>query len=150
MFEIIMKNHVLFVCVHNSARSQIAESVLRRECGDSTSVESAGLTPGILNPFAVEALREIGIDISGKQTRDVFEVYNSGARFTHVITVCDGTSAEQCPIFPGAFQQLNWNFPDPSKFGGSPEERLQHTREVRNQIEQKIFEWCKENCTVTA
>ncbi len=137
---------VLFICIHNSARSQIAEALLKRECGDAVHVESAGLTPGTLNPLAVDVLREIGIDIAGKPTRDVFELYKSGAKFTHVITVCDQASAERCPIFPGTFGKTNWSFADPSKFEGTYEEKLAQTREVRNAIEQKILEWCSVNC----
>ena len=147
-------NRVLFVCIHNSARSQIAEALLNRECGgddrsSSVHAESAGLTPGTLNPLTVETLAEIGIDISGKQTRDVFEVYKSGAKFTHVITVCDQASAERCPIFPGALEQEHWSFPDPSEFKGTHEEKLQQMREVRSAIEKKIIEWCAENCDIS-
>jgi arsenate reductase len=140
---------VLFICIHNSARSQIAEALMRRVCGDSVHVESAGLTPGTLNPLAVEVLREIGIDISQKATRDVFELYKSGARFTHVITVCDEASAERCPVFPGVHQKLNWSLPDPSQFTGTWEEKLAKTRQVRDETERKIQNWCKVHCAVT-
>lgn len=143
-----MAKRVLFICIHNSARSQIAEALLRRECGDAVHVESAGLTPGVLNPLAVEVLKEIGIDISGKETRDVFQVYKSGAMFSHVITVCDESSAERCPIFPGVTKRLHWNFADPSQFEGTWEEKLAKTREVRDAIERKIEEWCSENCVI--
>jgi arsenate reductase len=144
-----MQKRILFICIHNSARSQMAEALLRRECGDAVHVESAGLTPGTLNPLAVDVLKEIGIDISGKGTRDVFEVYKSGARFTHVITVCDQASAERCPVFPGVALKANWSFADPSQFTGTYEEKLEQTRAVRDAIEQKVHEWCSENCVVT-
>ena len=145
-----MSKRVLFICIHNSARSQMAEALLRRECGDSVHVESAGLTPGTLNPLAVEVLQEIGIDISNKPTRSVFDVYKSGALFSHVITVCDESSAEKCPIFPGVHKKLHWNFADPSQFQGTREEKLARTREVRNAIEARIKEWCLVNCAVAA
>ncbi len=141
-------NRVLFVCIHNSARSQISEALLKRACGHSIHVESAGITPGTLNPLAVEVLKEIGIDISGKATRDVFEVYKSGARFTHVITVCDEASAERCPVFPGALNHIHWSLPDPSQFEGSHDERLVRIRELRNEIERRVHAWCETNCEV--
>ena len=127
----------------------MAEALLRRQC-PGVHVESAGLTPGTLNPLAVEALREIGIDISGKATRDVFEVHRSGARFTHVVTVCDESSAERCPVFPGVHEKLHWSFADPSQLTGSFEERLAKTREVRDAIAQRVKVWCAEHCAVIA
>ena len=149
-----MKHKVLFICIHNSARSQIAEALLRRECGgddrsSSIHVESAGLTPGTLNPLAVETLAEIGIDIHGKATRDVFDLYKSGAKFTHVITVCDQASAERCPIFPGTLEKENWSFPDPSQFVGTHEEKIVQMREVRTAIEKKVVEWCANHCDIS-
>ncbi|MGH7828865.1 MAG: arsenate reductase ArsC [Candidatus Binatia bacterium] len=144
-----MKKKVLFVCVHNSARSQMAEALLNRMCGDLFEAESAGLTPGTLNPLAVEVLREIGIDISGKKTRGVSEVVQSGQRFDSVITVCDESSAEQCPVFPGS-ARIHWNLTDPSKFTGTWEERLDQTREVRASIEAKIEELCPSSCRAIA
>jgi len=86
-----MKQRVLFICVHNSARSQMAEAFLDEICGDQFEAHSAGLEPGTLNPLAVEAMREIGIDISQKQTQSVFDVFKSGELFSYVITVCDET-----------------------------------------------------------
>ena len=144
-----MRTRVLFICIHNSARSQMAEALLRRRCGDSVHVESAGLTPGILNPLAVEVLKEVGIDITGKATRDVFEVYRSGAHFTHVITVCDEASAERCPVFAGFHEKLHWSLADPSTFTGSHEEKLEATREVLHQLELKISNWCEINCDLS-
>jgi arsenate reductase (thioredoxin) len=95
------KEKVLFVCIHNSARSQMAEAWMNNLCPESFEAESAGLEPGTLNPLVVAVMREAGIDISGKTTRSVFDVYKSGALFSHVITVCDESSVEACPIFPG-------------------------------------------------
>jgi arsenate reductase len=145
-----MKQKVLFICVHNSARSQIAEAFLNRICGVQFEAHSAGLEPGTLNPLAVEAMREIGIDISQKQTQSVFDVFKSGKLFSHVITVCDETSAERCPIFPGVARRLHWSFPDPATLTGPREGRLAGTRKIRDQIRARIEMWCDELCPVEA
>ncbi len=137
------KQKVLFVCIHNSARSQMAEELLRKTAGGRFEVESAGLDPGKLNPVVVEVLKEIGIDISGKKTQAVRDLLEQGRRYSWVITVCDEASAERCPVFPGASRRLHWSFPDPSKFEGTWEERLAKTRSVRDQIERKIKDWLK-------
>ena len=144
------KKKVLFVCVHNSARSQIAQELLNRMCGDEFEAQSAGLEPGVLNPLAVEVLREEGIDISGRETRAVFDVFKSGQMFAYVIAVCDGANAQRCPIFPGVTTRLNWSFPDPSTFEGTWEEKLEQTREVRDQIEAKLQQFCGVNCLAKA
>jgi arsenate reductase (thioredoxin) len=104
--KLMKKKKVLFVCVHNSARSQIAEVLLNQMCGDEFEAQSAGLLQGRLNPPAVEVMQEIGIDMSRKETRSVFDVWKSGQMFACVITVCDEASAEQCPIFPGVTARL--------------------------------------------
>lgn len=140
-----MKKKVLFICVHNSARSQMAEAWFNQLCGDDWGARSAGLEPGVLNPLVVEAMREVGIDISRNEPQAVFDIWKSGELFTYVITVCSEADAEGCPIFPGPALRLHWPFPDPSKFAGTPEEKLQQTREVREEIRQKISEWCAEN-----
>jgi arsenate reductase len=146
-----MKQKVLFICVHNSARSQMAEALLNDICGDHFEAHSAGLEPGTLNPIAVETMREIGIDISRKGTQSVFDVFRSGpaaAGFAYVITVCDETSAERCPIFPGVTTRLHWSFPDPAALTGTREERLAGTREIRDEIRERIEMWCDEMCAV--
>ena len=140
------KMNVLFVCIHNSARSQMAEAFLNRICPENFHACSAGLEPGKLNPIVVEAMREIGIDISSNQTKAVFDMFKSGILFQYVITVCDETSAERCPVFPSVTQLLHWSFPDPSAFEGTHEERLTRTREVRDMIHSKIEQWCSEKC----
>jgi arsenate reductase len=141
-----MKKKVLFVCIHNSARSQMAEAFLNQICGEEFEAHSAGLEPGKLNPVVVAVMREIGIDISGNKTKAVSAMLGSGQTFSHVITVCDETSAERCPIFPGVTTRLHWGFPDPSSFRGAPEEILGRTREVRDMIKQRIEQWCAEMC----
>jgi len=141
-----MKKTVLFICIHNSARSQMAEAFLNQICGGEFEACSAGLEPGKLNPVAVEAMREIGMDISGNKTKAASDMLKSARGFSHVITVCDDTSAGRCPVFPGVATRLHWSFPDPSSFRGTPEEILARTREVRDAIKAKIEHWCREVC----
>jgi arsenate reductase len=140
-----VKKKVLFICVHNSARSQMAATLLNRRCGDFFEGESAGLEPGKLNPLAVEVLQEIGIDISKNKTRAVFDVFKTGKLFAYVITVCDESEAEMCPIFPGVTKRLHWSFSDPSKFTGTPEEKLEQTRQVRDKIDHQVRQFCAEH-----
>ncbi len=141
-----MKKRVLFVCIHNSARSQMAEAFLNQICGDEFEAHSAGLEPGKLNPIVVEAMQEIGVDISRNQTKAVLDYVRSGTILTHVITVCDEASAERCPIFVGIKKRLHWGFPDPSSFQGTHAEKLAGTRTVRDAIKSKIENWCAEVC----
>jgi arsenate reductase len=140
------KKKVLFVCIHNSARSQMAEAWANHFCGDFFEAHSAGLEPGILNPLVVEVMKEQGIDISSKKTQGVLELFKQGESFDFVITVCDGASAEKCPVFPGLSQRLHWNFSDPSKAQGTKEEKLAQIREVRDAIKAKIENWCYSVC----
>ena len=132
------KIKVLFMCVHNSARSQMAEAFLNQMAGEIFSAESAGLEPGTLNPFVVEAMQETGIDISGKQTRSAFDLFKQGRMFQFVITVCDVANAERCPVFPGVTKRISWSFEDPSSFKGTHEEILAQTRFVRDKIRSAI------------
>ncbi len=134
---------VLFVCVHNSARSQMAEAFLNKLAGDRFQAESAGLEPGTLNPLVIEAMKEVGIDISKNKTKSVMEFYKQGKLYDYVITVCSGADSERCPIFPGNAVKLHWPFDDPASFKGSWEERLSRTRVVRDAIKQKIEEWVR-------
>ena len=136
------KQKVLFVCIHNSARSQMAEAFLNALGGDRFEAESAGLEPGKLNPVVVEAMREAGIDLAGRATKSVAAMIARGPYFDHVVTVCDEVSAERCPVFPGPGQRLHWPFPDPAAFGGTPAEKLAGTRRVRDAIRGKITAWC--------
>lgn len=140
-----MSKKVLFVCIHNSARSQMAEELLRRLGEGRFDTESAGLEPGKLNPVVVEVLKEEGIDITGKKTNAVADKLKAGRRYDYVITVCDETSAERCPVFPGGVERLHWGFPDPSSFQGTDAARLKFTRQVKDQIKQKIEAWLKIN-----
>src|SRR5271169_182728 len=138
------KIKVLFLCIHNSARSQMAEAYLKHFGGERFEVESAGLEPGKLNPLVIEVLREDGIDISNNQTNDVFEFFKQGKRFHYVITVCYAGSSARCPIFPGMTKKIAWDFPDPSKFTGTREEKLAKTRKVRNNIKAAVKRFLSE------
>ena len=141
-----MKKKVLFVCIHNSARSQMAEAFLNQVCGDEYEAQSAGLERGRLNPVVVQVMQEIGFDISGNQTKSVEGFLKSSQLFSYVITVCDEASAERCPVFPGVTNRLHWSFPDPSSFRGTPAEVLEMTRQVRDSIKAKVDQWCSHVC----
>lgn len=130
------KRRVLFLCTGNSARSQMAEGLLRHLGGDRFEAASAGTNPVGLNPLAVTAMKEIGIDISGHRSKHL-EMYRS-ERFDHVVTVCD-RAKESCPIFPGISAMLHWSFEDPAAAQGSEEERLAAFRDVRDQIKRRIL-----------
>ncbi|MBI5074261.1 MAG: arsenate reductase ArsC [Nitrospirae bacterium] len=138
------KKKVLFVCIHNSARSQMAEAFLNLLAGDRFEAESAGLEPGVLNPLVVEVMKEIGIDISQHVTKGVFDFIKQGKLFHFVVAVCDETSNNRCPIFPGYAKRLHWNFSDPSTIEGTHDEKLQATRIIRNEIKARIEAWIKE------
>jgi arsenate reductase (thioredoxin) len=140
------KQNVLFICVHNSARSQMAEAWLNYTCGDYFKVESAGLEPGTINPLVVEAMSEVGIDLSEKNTQAVFDVWKSGKIFACVITVCADAEAKGCPTFPGITQRLRWPFPDPSQATGTHEEKLAQVRRIRDDIRLRVEEWCETVC----
>lgn len=132
---------VLFVCIHNSARSQMAGAILKHHAGDIFNVESAGLEPGKLNPIAVKAMQEINIDISNNKTNNVFDFLKEGRTYNFVITVCDESQSERCPIFPARSQRIHWSFSDPSSLTGTEEEKLKRTIEIRDEIEAKIIEF---------
>lgn len=129
---------VLFLCVHNSARSQMAEAFLKKYAGDRFSAESAGLEPGKLNPFVVRAMAESGIDISGNPTKSAFDLFKAGRSFQIVVTVCSKEAAERCPVFPGLAERHHWPFDDPSAMKGSDEEIMAGVRRVRDQIEAAV------------
>ena len=139
---------VLFVCIHNSARSQMAEAFLNQIGDGRFAAESAGIEPGVLNPVVVEVMKEAGIDISGNVTKSVHAFLAQGRRFDLVVTVCDETAAERCPVFPGAVKRLHWGFPDPSAMRGDHASRLAMTRTVRDQIRDKIASFVLEESPV--
>ncbi len=131
---------VLFICTHNSARSQIAEAYLKEMGGEDFLVESAGFNPGPINPDVIRVLQEEGLDISHKTSQKVFDLFKQGKIFDFVITVCEQEEG-QCPIFPGVTHRLHLPFPDPSQVTGSEEERLAAIRSIRDQIKEKIREF---------
>jgi arsenate reductase len=129
------KARILFLCTHNSARSQMAEGLLRHLAGDRFEVHSAGTEAAHVRPLAIRAMGESGIDISGQESKTL-EVY-LGQPFEYVITVCDEAN-EACPFFPGAKKRLHWSFEDPSRANGSEEEQPAVFRRVRDEIRQRI------------
>lgn len=140
----MIQRKILFVCIHNSARSQMAEAFLNKYGGGAFIAESAGLQAGKLNPYAVKVLQEVGIDISNNGTQEVFELFKQGRLFQAVITVCDEASAEGCPIFPGVVRRMGWSFADPSCFTGTEEEILEQTRKVRDKIKEAVLAFVDE------
>lgn len=135
----MIKTKVLFLCTGNSARSQMAEALLRKLAGDRFEVHSAGLEPNVINPYTVKVLQEIGIDTSAHYAKPL-TTYLGKVHFGYMITVCS-KAEERCPIFPGMGVRLHWPFEDPAAFVGTEEETLQKFREVRNQIEAQIRAW---------
>jgi arsenate reductase (thioredoxin) len=130
-----MKARVLFLCTHNSARSQMAEGLLRHLAGDRFEAYSAGTEATYVRPLAIRAMDEIGVDISGQESK-MLERY-LGEPFDYVITVCDDAN-EACPFFPGAKNRLHWSLPDPSAAKGSEEERLAVFRSVRDRMRNRM------------
>jgi arsenate reductase len=126
-----MKKRVLILCTGNSARSQMAEGLLRHDAGEAFDVESAGTKPGIVRPEAIAVMRELGIDIGGHRSKHVDEF--DGQRFDYVITVCDNAK-ESCPVFPGATKLLHRSFEDPAALEGSEAERVALFRRVRDEL----------------
>lgn len=129
---------VLFVCIHNSARSQMAEAFLKGLGGPAYEVESAGLSPGSLNPLVVQAMAEEGYDLSGNAVKDVFTLFKQGRSYDLVIKVCDQSAGQRCPVFPAQKLSLQWDFADPSTFVGTEEEKLAQVRLVRDAIQHRI------------
>lgn len=129
------KQSVLFICTHNSARSQMAEGLLRHLAGERFEVESAGTEKTHVRPLAIEAMKELGIDISSQTSKTIASL--GDRKFDYAITVCDSAN-EACPIFSGGTQRLHWSFDDPSAATGSDEERLAVFRRVRDEIRVEI------------
>lgn len=139
----MIQHKILFICTHNSSRSQMAEAFLNHYAGDVFRAESAGVEKSILNPRVVKVMQEAGIDISHKGTQEAFDLVKEGRLYQAVITVCD-VAAETCPIFPGLVKRLSWSFPDPAKFTGTEEEILEQTRKVRDGIKDKVLKFIEE------
>lgn len=129
---------VLFLCVHNSARSQMAEAFLNDLGKEYFHAESAGLEKGTLNPYVVTVMAELGYDIAGNSIDAVFDFFKEGRTYSYVIKVCDEINGQRCPIFPHALQEFYWNLPDPAAFTGSEAEILAKTREIRDEIHRRV------------
>jgi arsenate reductase len=133
--EATQRRRVLFLCTHNSARSQMAEGLLRHLSGDRFEVMSAGTEATHVRPLAIRAMDEIGVDISFQESKSLERYLHE--TFDYVITVCDDAN-EACPFFPGASQRLHWSFEDPSRAEGPEEERLAVFRSVRDRIRDRV------------
>jgi arsenate reductase len=131
---------VLFLCTHNSARSQMAEGFLRAMAGDRFEAGSAGTEKTSVNPLAIRAMAELGIDLGGHRSKLYEDVASEAWDF--LITVCDGAN-ERCPWVPGSVERLHWSFPDPSRATGTEEERLAVFRRVRDQIRERLTDWLR-------
>jgi len=139
----VNKTKVLFLCTGNSARSQMAEALLRHYAGDHFEAYSAGLEPQGIHPLTTRVMAEIGLPLTGQYAKDIRE-YLGRVHFGYLITVCADAEA-RCPsVFPGLGQRLHWAFEDPAAFVGSEEARLQKFRQVRDQIDQRIRDWLAE------
>jgi len=132
------RKRVLILCTGNSARSQMAEGLLREMAGDQFEVASAGVAPTKIRPEALAAMRDIGIDISGHYSKSVDEF--AGQTFDYVITVCDNAN-EQCPSFPGKTKRLHWSLDDPAAVTGDEGQRLEAFRRIRDQINERLREF---------
>lgn len=138
------KKKVLFVCIHNSARSQMAEAFLNATASGRFEAESAGIEPGTLNPAVVDAMKDAGINIASNKTKSVQGLIKEGRSYDYVITVCDEASAERCPVFPGGGVKFHMGFEDPSAINGGYEEKLEQTKVIRDQIKTRIEQWVRE------
>ncbi len=133
-----MKTRVLILCTGNSARSQMAEGLLRHMAGDRLEVHSAGTRPGSVRPEAIAVLAELGIDIRGHWSKHVDEF--AGQPFDYVITVCDHAD-QSCPVFPGQTRRIHWSFEDPATAAGDQPHRLSEFRRIRDQISQRLSQF---------
>lgn len=133
------KPKVLFLCTGNSARSQMAEAFLRLYAGDRLDAYSAGLEPGVINPYTIRVMEEIGVDMSAHRSKSLVE-YMGKVHFAYLITVCS-RAEEKCPLFPGMGTRLHWPFDDPAAATGSDEEKLAKFRQVREEIKARMLAW---------
>ena len=133
---------VLILCTANSARSQMAEGLLRHLSGGAIEVYSAGAKPSSVNPFAIQAMRQRGIDISGQSSDSIKRYLDTP--FDYVITVCDN-AAENCPLFPGPAKRIHWSFADPAAVTGDDEAVASSFAEVRDGLEARLSQWLGES-----
>lgn len=141
-----MKIKVLFICVHNSARSQMAEELLKKLGGDNFEVESAGFTPSTINPLVAKVMKEEeGIDLSEKKTQSLFTLVKAQNFYGYVITVCDRAKEEECPVFAGLPKRIHWNLENPEDFIGTEEEKINQVRDLKDIIKQLVLDFIKEH-----
>jgi arsenate reductase len=140
----IMKKKVLFICVHNSARSQMAEELLMKFGKDKFEVESAGFDPTSINPLVKKVMQEEGIDLTEKKTQSVFSLVKAQNFYGYVITVCDRARESECPTFPGVPKRLHWDLENPEDFTGTEEEKLDKVRELKDRIKSFVLEFIEE------
>ncbi|MCF7942198.1 MAG: arsenate reductase ArsC [Spirochaetia bacterium] len=138
------ETRIMFVCIHNSARSQMCEAFVRHYAADRFDVHSSGIEAGALNPLVVEAMKEIGISMDGQYAKPAMGYIERDEPFDYVVTVCDESSAERCPMFPGTHKRMHWGFPDPSAIQGTDEQKLAGIRLIRDAIEQRVKSWLAE------
>jgi arsenate reductase len=136
-----MKEKVLFICVHNSARSQMAEEYLRKFSGDLFDVESAGYEPTKINPLVVEVMKEEGVDLSNKKTQNVYELIKNAKLFGYIITVCRRDAEDECPVYPGMAKRLHWDLENPEEYVGTEEEKLEKLRDLRDKIKMLVLDF---------
>ena len=135
------KKSVMFICIHNSGRSQMGEGFLRHIAGERFEVASAGIEAGTLNPLVVKSMEEVGVSLEGHYAKKAQDFVDRGEHFDYVITVCDESNAERCPMFPGKHVRLHWGLPDPSAIQGTDEEKLAGIRPIRDAILEKVREF---------
>ena len=136
---------ILFVCIHNSGRSQMADAFLNQLGGPEFVAESAGVAPRPINPDVVRVMQEIGYDLSDAQSDNIVDFFRQGRLYEQVIYVCERGTEQDCPVFPGVRQTLHWPYPDPAALAGDEAERLEALREIRDRIRERVEEWLAAN-----
>ncbi len=136
---------ILFVCIHNSGRSQMAEAFLNELGGPEFVAESAGVEPRPINPDVARVMQEVGHDLSGAQSDDIVDFFREGRLYEQVIYVCERGAEKDCPVFPGVRKTLHWPYPDPAELSGDEAARLDSLREIRDRIRERVEEWLAAN-----
>ncbi|HER35201.1 MAG: arsenate reductase ArsC [Halothiobacillaceae bacterium] len=136
---------VLFVCIHNSGRSQMAEAFLNGLGGPAFVAESAGVIPRPIQPDVVRVMQEVGYDLSGVESDNIVDFFREGRLYEQVIYVCERGTEKDCPLFPGVRQTLHWPYPDPATLAGDEAKRLAALREIRDRIRERVEDWLAAN-----
>ncbi len=139
------KKRIMFVCIHNSARSQMCEAFVKQYAPERFEEHTSGIEKGKLNPLVVNSMMEINISMEGQYAKSAKEYIDRNEEFDYIVTVCDESSAERCPTFPGKHVRLHWGFSDPSALMGSDEEKLQGIRPIRDAIQKRVKDWLAAN-----